>query len=132
MQACGEYVIFAAKDGVYAFNGTDAVRVSDPLEKLFEASRDVLQEAASAFFGGKYYLSAVMRLPGEKKTEKLLLVFDLKSRRWQMYRDIPVRQFVPLHNHGEDRLLAVMDDGRLCMPDSAAQESRSMRAGTCR
>ena len=122
VQACGEYVIFAAKDGVYAFNGTDAVRVSDPLEKLFEASRDVLQEAASAFFGGKYYLSAVMRLPGEKKTEKLLLVFDLKSRRWQMYRDIPVRQFVPLHNHGEDRLLAVMDDGRLCMPDSAAQD----------
>lgn len=80
---CGDKIIFAATDGLYAFDGSSTVRKLENLFPLFNFSSSV-----ACFHAGKYYLAAKLDFDGEKMPNgnNALLELDAETFEYKLIR----------------------------------------------
>ena len=62
---CGYRIIMLCRDGLYAFDGLEAHKISIGLDKLFENQDN--EKAVGAFVNGKYYLACRLNYADNKK-----------------------------------------------------------------
>ena len=102
---CSDQIIFAAKDGVYAFDGYSVQRISDKISGIINEGLKASGEC-SAYFRGKYYLSVQSSYLAEVEGS-LMLEYDTASNKWRIFKGQPIRQLLVYHDEGRERLLLV-------------------------
>lgn len=100
---CGDQIIFAAKDGVYSFDGYSVQRISNKIARIFEEGLSASGEC-SAYFRGKYYLVAESGYLDDVEGQ-LMLEYDTASGKWRIFKGQAIRQLLVYHDEGRERLL---------------------------
>ena len=112
---CSNRIVFATEDGLFSFNGSSVVKILPALTPSLEFSNN----SASAFYKGKYYISCVLNgrkyvgCENGKFVNNCMLVYDLYSDAYVLYRGIDVRYIAPLTGVGKVYLV-VGDSRGLC------------------
>lgn len=112
---CGSVIIFAASDGLYAFDGYECTRIAKNLGGMIDGKYAV----ASAYHNGKYYLScridfddgcAVGCESGEYAANALF-VYDLAHGEYSISRGLDISYLGSCTYDGADMLVAVDGSG---------------------
>lgn len=107
---CGNVIMFAASDGLYMFDGYDAVKVLHNLDGLM----DYASVGYGAYYNGKYYISCKMdfgdgRIVGCESgahTRNGLLVYDVSSGEYAISRGLDIDIITVSTYLGEDLCFA--------------------------
>lgn len=107
---CGNGIMFAASDGLFMFDGYDAVKVLRSLDGLI----DYASVGGCAYYNGKYYLSCRMNFDDGKTvgcesgahTRNGLLVFDTSSGEYSIARGLDIDMINVATFHGEELCFA--------------------------
>ena len=91
---CGDKIIFAASDGVFAFDGVSIKKIMREIEELFSKSNG---DAKAVFHGGKYYLACRMDMDSEIASgNNSLVVYDTWRQSFEIAHDLSILSMVPL------------------------------------
>ena len=102
---CGDQIIFAAKDGIYSFDGYSVQRISDKITGIINEGLNASGEC-SAYFRGKYYLAVPSSYLSEVEGH-LMLEYDTSSNKWRIFKGQAIRQLLVYHDEGRERLLLI-------------------------
>lgn len=95
---CGSRILFATRYGVYALSGSTVTKVSEKIDGFFE--NVVCKEETSVYFAGQYFLSF-----NKSDGAKGMLIFDLLSRRWQIFSGTMPSSMAVFRGKNEEKLL---------------------------
>ena len=107
---CGSFIIFAASDGLYAFDGYSCTRIMKSLDRLLNTA----VYKSSAYFDGKYYLSfctefgdgAQIGCEAGEHSANALLVYDVAHGEISVSRGLDISYLGVAYYLGEDTLFA--------------------------
>lgn len=107
---CGSFIIFAASDGLYAFDGYSCTRIMKSLDRLLDKS----VYRSSAYFDGKYYLSfltdfgdgAQIGCESGEHSANALLVYDAANGEISVSRGLDISYLGVAYYLGNDTLFA--------------------------
>lgn len=100
----GDKIMFYSEDGLFTFDGYDAVRISD-FAKIDDATY-----AIGTYHNEKYYLACyVFRNAGEFKTNNNVLVeYDLKTKKYCMLAPVDIVSMTAMNiHHSTDVLVSL-------------------------
>jgi len=112
---CGDRILYMAKDGIYAFDGTQIAKISIKLDKLFRNISDASLSNA-IFFKGKYYLSLCVEYDDEEEQPtkpNTIVTYDLTEGTFGLFRGITAYCFCVLKQHHMEKLVYGTDDGAI-------------------
>ncbi len=103
---CGDRVIFVASDGIYAFNGSETIKILNDLDGLILPSED----SQAVYFNGKYYLSCHIDFDDNsfndaEITNNALFVLDAGSYEYVIYRGLDVQSMTVVQMQDEYKLV---------------------------
>lgn len=113
---CGSNIIMLCRDGLYAFDGIDAHKVSIGLDKLFEGQDN--ENAIGAFVNGKYYLACRLKYDDEGKvgceeyynyTNNTLIEYDINNGDIKLLRGVDVSVMNVINTTQFSKLMLVLD-----------------------
>ena len=92
--ACGDRIMFAASDGIFAFDGLQIKKVMEEIEGLFS----VKQEAAHAVHhGGKYYLACNLNMDSTLSSgTNSLVIYDTWKQSFDLVHDVTLQCMLSL------------------------------------
>ena len=97
---------FLAKDGIYVFNGTSAVKISDPIKNIIATMSKLYAENACAVFFNNKYIIAIPT--GLSAPNNLVIEYDTINKNF-IVKDIDnITSFSVLNN---ETLLFLKDEG---------------------
>lgn len=119
---CGDSLVFAATDGIYASDGYGVYKLTDRADKLLAGAKDM-----NAVFWRNSYI-ATFTDDGEKvyghdagKTENAMMALDLDSGNLDVYRNEICRSLTVLKGSLDNKLIArSKDDALVLSADSKA------------
>lgn len=111
VQVCGSRILFAANDGVYAFDGQNAHKISAPITGFFENEPE--EGMASGYFRDCYYL-AMHSDRYEGSGNNVLLRFGLRRGKWELYTGLCVSGMFTVSAGGFEQLLFTGEGGYIC------------------
>ncbi|MBE5732948.1 MAG: hypothetical protein E7353_07965 [Clostridiales bacterium] len=100
---CANRVIFASDDGLFSFNGSSVTKIMPLLSPLLKFGKNT----TTAFYKGKFYLATEMLTEGKIGCENgqyknnVMIVYDLYTDKYYLYRGIDVRGIFPLLGVGK-------------------------------
>ncbi len=95
---CANRIIFASDDGLFSFNGNSVTRIMPLISPLLTFT----ENTTTSFYKGKFYLATKMQTEGKVGCEQsqflnnVMLVYDLYTDRYCLYRGIDIRLISPL------------------------------------
>ena len=104
---CSDQIIFAAKDGVYAFDGYSVQRISDKISGIINEGLKASGEC-SAYFRGKYYLSVQSSYLAEAEGSRVVPICGKIEEELSQMEPEDRQMFLEelgLHQSGLDRLV---------------------------
>ncbi len=111
---CAEAILFRGYDGIYAFNGMSAVKISQKIQHLFDWSINGNTSVAT-FFKGKYILSMAVQYPGEATPARgnTVIEYDVDKKTFTVIKGLVIHCFLPVRHHYFERLLYGSDGPRV-------------------
>ena len=73
---CGDYIVFLASDGLYRFDGVNAVKLLPQFDEYLNGVEN--SSANGTYFNNRLYMSISMRI--NNQVEKVILVYDFKRK----------------------------------------------------
>lgn len=85
-------VYFAAKDGIYAFNGSTASLVSQKIKNTWKSlNQKYIKNAVGIFYDNKYYLAVP---EGSSKGNNLLIKYNTEDGNFTFIRGLTINDFI--------------------------------------
>lgn len=107
---CGDCILFAATDGLYRFDGVNAVKLDLGLNEIFR--RADFARADACFYSGKYYLAMKDGAPDTADfVNDVLFIYDTENRRYSIVRGIDVASLCPVTAEDGDCLAILVREG---------------------
>ena len=103
---CGNYIYFLSSDGIYKFNGVDAVKILDCYDTFLEGVDN--SESSGLFYNGKFWLKLKMKI--DKKEQNVLLVYNLHSGTSYIMKDCKITS-ICLFDGKNKEIVAIYDKG---------------------
>ncbi len=108
---CGDRIIFAAKDGLFSFDGGDTVRILRSYDHVLEGVDN--SSAKGVFYNGKLYMSLKVR--EEDQIKDVVLVYDVLTRKAYLMKGLKVNDLCVLSGDKHAMLAVVcQDQTRVC------------------
>ncbi|MEG1751453.1 MAG: hypothetical protein RR140_03645 [Clostridia bacterium] len=110
--ACGDRIIFLAKDGLHAFDGYNTVKLNLGIDSLFAYDNS---NSKSCFFNDSYFLACRMNFNDGKTVEcesvanyvnNVLLEYDFRKNEINVVRGVDIKDMVAVMNEGVSELVA--------------------------
>ncbi len=101
---CGDKIMFCAEDGVYAFDGYEAVKVGKEFPKIVDK-----RTLCAGYLENKYYLACRLSQP-EDLTNDSVIRFDTETKDISVLTDVKVAGFCCLKSAKDDILLCCFSD----------------------
>lgn len=96
---CGQSVLFATQWGVYRFNGSSVVCLTESIRRFFEEEGVLCRRETSVFFHDRYFLSF------HTKTGCGILIFDWRTGHWNVHTGADVTGMAVLRDVQTEKLL---------------------------
>lgn len=96
---CGDKIMFCAEDGVYAFDGYEAVKVGKEFPKITDK-----KTVCAGYLDNKYYLACKLAQPGDLKNDSVIR-FDTETKDISVLTDVQVAGFCCLKSAKDATLL---------------------------
>ena len=97
--SCGDKIMFCAEDGVYAFDGYEAVKVGKEFPKITDK-----KTVCAGYLDNKYYLACKLAQPGDLKNDSVIR-FDTETKDISVLTDVQVAGFCCLKSAKDATLL---------------------------
>ncbi len=97
--SCGDKIMFCAEDGVYAFDGYEAVKVGKEFPKITDK-----KTVCAGYLDNKYYLACKLAQPGDLKNDSVIR-FDTETKDISVLADVQVAGFCCLKSAKDATLL---------------------------
>ena len=101
---CGDKIMFCAEDGVYAFDGYDAVKVGKEFPKIIDK-----KTVRAGYLENKYYLACKLGQPGDLTNDSVIR-FDTETKDISVLTDVKVAGFCCLKSAKDATLLCYFSD----------------------
>ena len=116
---CGDRIMFCSSDGIFSFDGANAVRVLYCLDGYFK----VKPNACAGFYDGKYYVSTYNDFLDESLgadglatcVNNCILEYNVFSKDFVMHRGLDIRCICPVRNVN---VVFVDENNNLCIFDN--------------
>ena len=107
---CGDRILFVASDGLYAFNGSDTVKILEDVSPLIMPS----SESEAVFYNGRYYLTCHIDFEDEvyrdgEKTNNAVFALDISTNEYVIYRGLSVQSMAVIERLGKYNLVLLND-----------------------
>lgn len=117
----GEYIIFAAQDGIYTFDGANVKKVELPFEDAFVRTRN--SATIAACFENKYFLACKMDFDDDEEIgvesgsyeNNAIIVYDTITQEFSLVRGVDVRQFCNVNTPKFQKLCAIFRGDKKAM-----------------
>ncbi len=96
---CGDKIMFCAEDGVYAFDGYEAVKVGKEFPKIVDK-----RTVCAGYLENKYYLACRLAQPGDLTNDSVIR-FDTETKDISVLSDVKVAGFCCLKSTKDAALL---------------------------
>ncbi len=103
---CGEHVYFVSTDGIYRFNGVDAVKILECYDEFLIGVDN--SDCQGVYDNQKLYFNLKMKIDGNE--EKVVIVYNLETKTSYVLRGAKISWLCPLKN-SQKTLLAVYNNG---------------------
>lgn len=104
---CGNYVFFLSSNGIFRFNGVDAVKILDCYDAFLNGVDNA--SAHGVYNDGKYYLNLKMKI--DKKEQNVLLVYNLFTNTSYIMKGCKISA-ICLFDGQSRELIATYNDGK--------------------
>lgn len=117
---CSNRIVFASDDGLFSFNGSSVVQILPKVTPILLFDKN----SVSAFYRGKYYVACNIddaRYVGCEKesfVNSCMLVYDVYTDKYVLYRGIDVRYIAPLFGAGRIYLIMGQLNELCCTSDT--------------
>ncbi len=101
---CGDKIMFCAEDGVYAFDGYEAVKVGKEFPKIADK-----RTVCAGYLENKYYLACRLAQPGDLTNDSVIR-FDTETKDISVLSDVKVAGFCCLKSAKDAMLLCCFSD----------------------
>lgn len=127
---CGDRIIFVATDGVYAFDGSNTVRILEDLGDLLIKNSG----AVGCFFNGKYYLSCKTeffdtRYDDGEFLSNMLFAYDINLGEYEIFRGLDVCDLVSVVGGEFNTLVILASDNFYCFTDTPNEFFSGYKSG---
>ena len=102
--SCGDKIMFCAEDGVYAFDGYEAVKVGKEFPKISDK-----KTVCAGYLENKYYLACKLGQPGDLTNDSVIR-FDTETKDISVLTDVKVAGFCCLKSAKDATLLCYFSD----------------------
>lgn len=90
---CGDSIIFLAEDGLYAFNGYDAVKIGKELPQLFNKNG-----ACAGYLDGEYFLACAIKGDNGNAVDSLVR-YDVQTKSISLLSNVKINCVCPVKVH---------------------------------
>jgi hypothetical protein len=103
---CVNSIIYTAADGIYLFNGVEAVPISNRIQKFFSNVVNI-QLACATFFNNKYIVALPIHYPGEEEptSNNTVIEYDVLEGTFKVLKNIFVNDFLVVRLHNCEKLI---------------------------
>lgn len=116
---CGDRIMFGSSEGIFTFDGANAIRVLTCLDDYFK----VIPTSCAGFYEGKYYIASYKIFDDESfgaedspySVHTCLLEYHVFTKKFIMHRGMDIRLICPVRNFN---VVFVDCDNNLCIVDN--------------
>lgn len=97
----GKSILFSTRYGVFEFNGSSVVCVSEKIGNFFCENNIIVDSEHSILFSGKYFLT----FHTEGCEMGGLLIYNTVNRQWQICSDLEISSMIVIRDNNKEKLL---------------------------
>jgi len=121
IQRCGEYIIFATREGLHLFDGNSVKKVDMEIFNLIDTN--VYENFCSASQRGKYYLACKIDFEDDQKIgceksimgykNNAILVYDVENESIEVVRGVDISDFAPVETNIMSKLVCTFNNDNI-------------------
>ena len=109
IQVCGDKIVFATNEGLYAFNGNSVTKILSDYDVYFKDLEN--KNCTSASFDGKYYLASKLKSEDDGIcTNNVLFEIDINAKNVNICKGVDIKKMAVLQTDVMRGVLVLFND----------------------